>query len=164
VTSVDPVNNYQTKFTVTDGFVYFESYRPLVGNGGPRDYQVQMNKQIDCIWAINENTYELSQHTEHGSMTVLFSATQGILSPNDTAVTSSLATRFDTSRLYISQQLKVKGDEDPRLVGPDLSDINEISCSFSSLQTNRLFTECCDNNSECRSNNCFMNEYCSETC
>jgi hypothetical protein len=112
-----------------------------------------MNKQIDCIWAINENTHELSQHTEHG-----------ILSPNDTAVTSSLATRFDTSRLYISQQLKVKGDEDPRLVGPDLSDINEISCSFSSLQTNRLFTECCDNNSECRSNNCFMNEYCSETC
>jgi len=56
--SADPVNNYQTKFTISDDQVYFESYRTLTGNGGPRDYQLQMNTQINCVWAINENTYE----------------------------------------------------------------------------------------------------------
>jgi hypothetical protein len=96
-------------------------------------------------------------------MVIEFSTTQGSYAKNDDAVTSSLATRFDTSRLYISHLVKLRGDS-TKPVGPDFTNINEISCSFTSSKTGRLFTECCTTHEQCKSGNCYMNEYCSDTC
>lgn len=118
---------------------------------------------MDCVWAINTNTHELKKHTEYGKMTVMFSTTQGVYATDDPRVTSPIANRFDKARLYISQLLKYRGDDD-FLVGPDFTGIDEVACSFSSSKKARIFTECCTEDSECASGNCYMNEYCSDTC
>lgn len=57
----------------------------------------------------------------------------------------------------------MQGDNN-ELSGPDLSNVDEVECSFSSSPINRQFTECCNKHEDCLSGNCFQFEFCSEVC
>ena len=78
-------------------------------------------------------------------------------------VNTPVSERFDTSRMYISQKLKVTGDK-TKPVGPNFTGKNEITCSWTSKKFGRQLTECCSSDEQCASGNCYMNSYCSDLC
>lgn len=90
----------------------------------------------------------------------------GLYKENDKQVIEPFSDRVNLALLYLSAQMVHSESKEATaaLFSPKFEGINEIGCTWTSRKGERSYTECCSDDTQCSSLNCYQWKYCGQNC